>query len=158
MLWNTEGMHTAKVNFPLWRIIFSPLFFGSFMSECFFLCWSHVGGSSKALFYFKSCSRQDSFLFGLLWRYKWVSCFVAARRFNSVSTLRWSDFQLQYVWWLQGWSGTENIWPITTNTHKYILCPVHPWIILVFSSIFTFSISMHWTCFTPGLSSITSGL
>ncbi len=78
--------------------------------------------------------------------------------FNSVSTLRWSDFQLKYVWWLQGWSGTENICPITTNTHKYILCLVHPWIILVFSSIFTFSISMHWTCFTPGLSSITSGL
>ncbi len=39
-----------------------PLFFDSFMSECFFLCWSHVDGSSKALFYFKSCSRWDSFL------------------------------------------------------------------------------------------------
>lgn len=47
---------------PSLKIPPTPLFFGSFMSECFFLCWSHVDGSSKALFYFKSCSRWDSFL------------------------------------------------------------------------------------------------
>lgn len=142
---------------PRWTFLSEELCFfpqcsGSFMSECFLLCWSHVDCSNKALFHFKICSRRESFLLGILWRYNQTSHFVFLQG-NSTLFLLWDHLIFccnMYDYYRDG-VGLKQLAHHNQqhrHTQKFMSSPS-----LDNSSTFTFSNRMHCFGFIPVLSS-----